>query len=84
MENEDQSVASCESLSEETKRGGLFTALKNTDLSIREGIQRVSQSVTTSALHRWKHDSITQTTPFLGGYSKRCQSEQETGNVGTC
>ena len=66
------------------QRGGeLFTALKNADLSIREGVQRVSQAVTTAVLHRWKHDSVTQTTLFLGGYSQRSQSEQETGNVGT-
>ena len=58
--------------------------LKNEDLSIREGVQRVSQTVTTAPLHRWKHDSVTQTTPFLGGYTQRGRSEQETGNVGTC
>ena len=64
--------------------GGLFMVLKNTDLSIREDVQRVSQTVTTAPLHRWKHDSVTQTTPFLGGYTQRGRSEQETGNVGTC
>ena len=51
---------------------------------IREWVQRVSQAVTADVLHRGKYDSITQTTTFLGGYSERGQSEQETGNVRTC
>ena len=35
-------------------------------------------------LHRGKYDSFTQTTPFLGGYSERGQSKQETEDVRTC
>ena len=76
------------------QRGGaLFTVLKNAAKigtssertnGIREWAQRVSQAVTTDVLQRGKYDSITQTTPFLGGYSQRGQSEQETGDVRTC
>ena len=78
----------------ERQRGGaLFTVLKNAAKigtssertnGIREWAQRVSQAVTTDVLQRGKYDSITQTTPFLGGYSQRGQSEQATGDVRTC
>ena len=76
------------------QRGGaLLTVLKTHPRSgtslertrgIREWVQRVSQAVTTDVRHHGKYDSITQATPFLGGYSKRSQSKQETGDVRTC
>ena len=51
---------------------------------IREWVQRVSPAVTTDALHFGKYDSITKTATFFGAYSQKSQSEQETGDVGTC
>ena len=77
----DNSAVHCWLFSRVRQRSG--TSSERTR-GIREWVQRVSPAVTTDVWHRGKYDSIMQTTTFLGGYSKRDKSEQETGDVRTC